>query len=80
MERAKAAGRETLRTGGKIVTYIAERKTTDDVSAGDILSHHVTESGQNMISKLRGRVLKRAWQAVGGKKSGPRGPKLKRAL
>jgi len=48
--RAKALGRETLRTGGKILTDIAAR---DDVNAGDIVSKHVTEYAQNLISKLR---------------------------
>jgi len=48
---AKAVGRETLRTGGKIVTDIAARKSIDDVSAGDIVSKYVTESAQNLISK-----------------------------
>jgi len=71
-------GRETLRTGGKILYAIAER---DDVSAGDIVYKHVTESAQNLISKLRGRECKRALE-TGGKKWGPRGPKpqkIKRA-
>ena len=75
---AKAVGRETLRTGGKILYAIAER---DDVSAGDIVYKHVTESAQNLISKLRGRECKRALE-TGGKKWGPRGPKpqkIKRA-
>jgi len=37
---AKAFGREMLGTAGKIMTVITER---DDVSAGDIVSKHVTE-------------------------------------
>jgi len=70
---AKAVGRQTLRTGGKILTDIAAR---DDVSDGDIVSKHVTDSAQNLISKLRGRGRKRAYgEAVGGKKP----KKIKRA-
>ena len=56
---AKAFGRETLRTGGKILSDIAENKSPE-VSAGDIISRHVTESTQNLISKLCGRGRKRA--------------------
>jgi len=48
-------GRETLRTGGKILSDIAERY---DVSVGDIVSKHVTESALMFISKLRGRGSK----------------------
>jgi len=50
----RAVGRETMRTGGKILTDIAER---DDVSAGYIVSKHVTEFALNLINKLwlRGR-------------------------
>ena len=68
---AKAVGRETLRTGGKILTDIAERSPTDTTTtAGDIVSKHVTESAQKLISKLRGRGRNRAHgEAVaGGKK------------
>ena len=54
LSRAKAVGRETLRTDGKILTEIAARKSTDYVNAEDIMSKHVTESVQNLISKLRG--------------------------
>jgi len=50
---AKAVGRETLRTGAKILTDIAERKPTDAMTAGDIVSKHVTESAQNLIRGLR---------------------------
>ena len=57
---AKAVDRETLPTGGKILTDIAARKSSNDVSAGDIMSKRVTESAQNLISKLRGRGRKRA--------------------
>ena len=56
---AKALGRETLCAAGKILTAIAARKSTDDVSAGDIVSEHVNESAQNLISKSRSRDRKR---------------------
>jgi len=44
VERAKAVGRETFLTDGKILTVIAERSPTDATTAGDIMSKHVTES------------------------------------
>ena len=53
----KALGRETLRTGGKILSDIAENRSAD-VNARDI-SRHVTDSTQNLINKLRGRGQKR---------------------
>ena len=69
-----------LRTGGKILTDIATRKSTADVIAGDIVSKHVTESAQNLISKLRGRARKRARGAEGiMKKKFPKSKKIKRA-
>jgi len=83
---AKASGRETLRTGGKILTDIGERSPTDTTTAEDIVSKHVTDSAQNLISKLRGRGRKRAHgEALAGgakknkkkKKNGP--TKFKRA-
>ena len=71
----KAVGRETLRTGGKILTDIAAR---DEVSAGDIVSKQVTESAQTLISKLKGRGRKRAEEAVGSKKKKKKDPKPKK--
>jgi len=70
-------GRETLRTGGKILTDIAERSSTDTTAAGDIVSKHVTDSAQKLISKLRGRGRKRTYgEAVaGGRKKKKNGPK-----
>jgi len=56
----KAVGRETLRTGGKTLTDIAERNHTDTMTAGDIVSKHATESAQNLNSKLHGRGRNRA--------------------
>ena len=54
---AKAVGRETLRTGGKILTDIAEK--SPEVRPRDIVSMHVNESAQKLMNKLRGRVPKR---------------------
>jgi len=52
-------GRETLRTGGKILTIKPARYSIDDVGAGDIVCKHLTNSAQYLISKLRGRGRKR---------------------
>ena len=59
MARAKAVGRETLRTGGKMLTDIAENKSPE-LSHKDIVSKQVTESVQNLIGNLRGGGRKRA--------------------
>jgi len=69
---AKVVGRETLPTGVKILTDIAERSPKNTTTARDIVSKHVTESAEKLISKLRGRCRKRAsGEAVaGGKKRG----------
>jgi len=74
--RLKAMGRGTLCTVGKILSDIAAHKSTDDVSAGDFVSKHVTESAQNLICNLRGRGMKRAREtAVGKKRSNKKCPK-----
>ena len=57
---AKAVGRETLSTGGKILNDMAARKSIDNVRAGDIVSEHETESVRNLISKLGSHGRKRA--------------------
>jgi len=76
---AKAVGRETLRTDGKILTDIAESSPTDVTTVGDIVSKHVTLSVQSLINKLRRSGLKGArGEEVGGKKK-KKGPKFKRA-
>ena len=56
---AKTVGRETLRTGGKIVTDFAENKSPK-LSSKDIVSKHVTESVQNLTGNRRGGGRKRA--------------------
>jgi hypothetical protein len=55
---AKSIGKETLRTGGKILTDIVENQSPD-VSTHDIISKNLSESTQNLISNLRGRGRKR---------------------
>ena len=55
----KAVGSETLRTGGKILTDIAENMSPE-LSHKDIVSKHGTESVQNLIGNLRGGGHKRA--------------------
>ena len=48
-----------LRSGGKILTDIAENRSPE-VSPKDIVSKHVTQSVQNLIGNLRGGGRKRA--------------------
>jgi hypothetical protein len=55
---AKNIGKETLRTGGKILTDIVENQSPD-VTTRDIISKNLSESTQNLIGKLRGRGRKR---------------------
>jgi hypothetical protein len=50
----KAVGRESLRTGGKILTDI----TDTDHRPRDIIAKHIGESAQNFIQKFCGRVRK----------------------
>jgi hypothetical protein len=52
----KAVGRESLRTGSKILTDIADTES----KPRDIIAKHVGESAQNLIQKLRGRGSKRS--------------------
>ena len=49
---AKSVGQESLRTGGRILSDIADK--TSDISAGDIISNHVSEATQKLVTKLRG--------------------------
>ena len=55
---AKTLGRESLRTGGKILSDISENKSSSTPSHGDIVSRHLTESRQKLIDKLEGRGQK----------------------
>lgn len=54
---ARTLGRETLRTGGKILTDIADKQP--NVKVRDIVSKHVSDTTQGLITKLRGGGLKR---------------------
>ena len=55
----KAVGRETVRTGGKILSELADN-TAGDVKPRHIIAKHVTDSAQTLIQKLRRRGRKRA--------------------
>jgi hypothetical protein len=52
----KAVGKESLRTGNKILSDI----TDTDRKPRDIIASHVGDSAQNLIQKLRGRGRKRS--------------------
>ena len=54
---AKTLGRETLRTGGDILSDMA--RSTGGESPSEIVSRRVNETVQNLIGKLRGRGRKR---------------------
>jgi hypothetical protein len=49
---AKTLGKETLRTGGKILADIADKEP--GASTQDIVSRNLTESTQKLVKKLRG--------------------------
>jgi hypothetical protein len=55
--RAKSFGQESLRTGGRIPSDIADK--TPDVSAGDIVANHVSEATQKLVRKLRDGGVRR---------------------
>ena len=54
----KAVGRETLRTGGRILSDLADN-TAGDVKPRHIIAKHVVDSAQTLIEKLRGKGRKR---------------------
>ena len=56
----KALGREALRTGGKILTDIADNPQT---GYKEIISKHVQNTIQNLGSKMTGRGCKRKRQS-----------------
>ena len=56
---AKTVVRESMRTGGKFLAYLAQN-TNSDVTHNDIVSKYLSESTQNLIGKLlNGRERKR---------------------
>ena len=57
-------GRETLRTGGTILKDITNRSPAGTTTPGDIVSKHVTEFAQNLISNFKGCGSKRAREAA----------------
>ena len=61
---AKTVGRETLRSGGKILSDMADN--SDGTPAGGIFSKHTW----GRISKLKGRGHKRKARHVSSKKTG----------
>jgi hypothetical protein len=78
-ETLRTLGREALRTGGKILTDIAENP---QAGTRDIISKHVSNSTQNIINKLRGggRKRKRASSAPKRKKNIKRAKTIKRDI
>jgi len=74
---ANTLGRETLRTGGDILSDMA--RSTGGESPGDIVSRRVNETAQNLIGKLRGRCRKRkATKKVVVKRKNNKGAKKKK--
>jgi len=58
---AKALGRESLRTGGKILSDIAANQSSSTPSSNrDIVARHLDASRQTLIDKLEGRGRTRA--------------------
>ena len=55
----KAVGRETLRTGCRILSDLADNMA-EDVKPRHSIAKHVSDSAQNLIQKLRGTGRKRA--------------------
>ena len=53
----KAVGRETLRTGGRILSDLADN-TAGDIMPRHIIAKHVSDSAQTLIQKLRGKGRK----------------------
>ena len=55
----KAVGRETLRTGGRILSYLVDNMA-EDVKPQHIIAKHVSDSAQTFIQKLRRKGRKRS--------------------
>jgi len=69
----KALGREALRTGGMILTDIAENPQTE---TKDIISRHVSDSTQKIINKLRGSGARKGKTALSATRNAKRKRKL----
>ena len=75
----KAFGRETLRTGGRILSDLADN-TAGDAKPRHIIAKHVGDSAQTLIQKLRDRGGKRsaALKSRGPPPKRRREPRLRR--
>jgi len=76
-ETLKALGREALRTGGMILTDIAENPQAE---TQDIFSKHVSDSTQKIINWLRGGGARKRKTASSATRNAKRKIKTKRAL
>ena len=65
----KALGREALRTGGKILTDIADNP---DTGIKEIISKHVQSTVQNLGTKMTGRGRKRKRRSTSRKSKRPK--------
>ena len=77
----KAVGRETLRTGGRILSNLADN-TDGDVKPRHIIAKHVGDSAQTLIQNMRGKgrnrpTLPRSMGLPKRKKARPKASKLK---
>jgi hypothetical protein len=71
---AKTVGRETLRTGGDILTDTA--RSSGDEKPRDIISRRLNETAENLIGKLRGRGRKRMAGVAKRRQKGGKKPRL----
>ena len=71
---AKTVGRETLRTGGDILSDIA--RSSGDEKPRDIISRRLKETAENLIGKLRGRGRKRNAGVAKRRQKGGKKPRL----
>jgi hypothetical protein len=69
--------REALRTGGNILTYIAENPQAETM---DIISKHVSNSTQKIINMLSGSGARKRKRAMSATRNTKRKTKIKRAL
>jgi len=76
-ETLRALKREALRTGGNILTCIAENPQAETM---DIISKHVSNSTQKIINMLRGSGARKRKRAMSATRNTKRKTKTKRAL